>query len=102
MIKGVYTALITPFLKNKGIDYVSLCFLLQRQEQSDVNGVVLLGTTAEEYSLSVEECEKIVSIAKNILKTKQIIVGISSNFTNLLRNSGSFKIFILESSGVNF
>ena len=81
MFKGVYTALITPFLENKKVDYASLKKLLWFQEQSSVDGVVLLGTTAEECTLTSLECIKIIKHALNILKTKKIVLGISGNCT---------------------
>ena len=81
MFKGVFTALITPFLKNKQIDFISLQNLLIRQEQSEVDGVVILGTTAEECTLTNNECLNIIEMATKTLKTKKIIVGVSGNCT---------------------
>ena len=79
MFNGVYTALITPMNKNNQIDFETLKMLLIKQEESNVSGVVVLGTTAEECSLEKKECLQIVSLAKKILKTKQLIVGVSGN-----------------------
>lgn len=81
MFNGVYTALITPMNKNNQIDFETLKMLLIKQEESNVSGVVVLGTTAEECSLEKKECLQIVSLAKKILKTKQLIVGVSGNCT---------------------
>ncbi len=81
MFGGVYTALITPFDKNFEVDYISLTKLLCKQEDSNISGVVLLGTTAEECTLHCDECKKIIELAKQILKTKQIIIGVSGNCT---------------------
>ena len=81
MFKGVYTALITPFLKNKQVDYEALYQLLEFQEKSEVNGVVVLGTTAEECTLTSVECFNIIKTAKDVLKSKQVIVGVSGNCT---------------------
>jgi len=81
MFKGIYTALVTPFLKDGSVDYNALIKLLEMQNNSDVNGVVVLGTTAEECTLTNQECERILAVACKVLKAKQIIVGISGNCT---------------------
>lgn len=97
MFKGVYTALITPFLKNRKVDYVSLINLLKFQEQSNVSGVVLLGTTAEECTLTHDECLQIIKTAINILKTKQIVVGVSGNCTqNIINKLKDYEQFNLD------
>lgn len=81
MFSGVYTALITPFLKNKQIDWQALKVLLKIQQESGVDGVVLLGTTAEECTLTDQECQEIIKLAQSILISKKIIVGVSGNNT---------------------
>lgn len=81
MFSGVFTALITPFDKNFNVDYIALEKLLKMQESSNVAGVVLLGTTAEECTLSVDECEKIIQLAKRVLNGKTLVVGVSGNYT---------------------
>lgn len=81
MFSGVYTALITPFDKNFNVDFSALEKLLKIQEKSEIQGVVLLGTTAEECVLEKDECEKIIQLARRILKQKLLIVGVSGNCT---------------------
>lgn len=81
MFKGIYTALITPFLKSGSIDYNSLIKLLEKQNESRVSGVVILGTTAEECTLTSQECECVLALACKVLNNKQIIVGVSGNCT---------------------
>ena len=81
VFKGIYTALVTPFIKNGSIDYNSLIKLLEKQNESSVEGVVLLGTTAEECTLTSQECERILAVACKVLNNKQIIVGVSGNCT---------------------
>lgn len=94
MFTGVYTALITPFDKNYEVDYVSLTKLLYEQKHSDVSGVVLLGTTAEECTLNSDECKKIIELAKQILTTKQIIIGVSGNCTKtVIEKMASYEKF---------
>ena len=82
MLKGVYTAVITPFTNDEQVDYISLATILMRQDKSDVAGVVMLGSTAEEKCLTEFEKLKIIKLATQIIKNKQIIVGVSSASTD--------------------
>ena len=59
MFNGVFTALATPFLSDGHIDFDTLKRLLQAQLQAGVQGLVLLGTTAETPTLSAEEKKQI-------------------------------------------
>lgn len=86
VINGILTALITPFLNDGKVDWKSLKNLLLFQENSDVDGVVLLGTTGEECALEENECKKIIQLAIECLHTKKIFVGISGNCTQKVIN----------------
>jgi 4-hydroxy-tetrahydrodipicolinate synthase len=63
MIKGVYTACITPFTEEYEIDEEGFRENLQFQIASGVDGLVILGTTAESPTLSEEEQEIVLKIA---------------------------------------
>jgi 4-hydroxy-tetrahydrodipicolinate synthase len=78
--KGVYTALITPFTAEDQIDEEGLRYLIQRQIQGNVDGIVMLGTTGEAPTLSDQEKGKIIQIAKNE----------SRNLTKLIIGTGSY------------
>jgi 4-hydroxy-tetrahydrodipicolinate synthase len=79
--KGIYTAQITPF-KNNEIDYISLEKLLKRQVNSNVDGVVIAGSTGEVSTLSDDEYNSLLQFSAKILKGKtQFIAGVSSNNT---------------------
>ena len=79
---GLYTALITPFNEDKSVDYVALEKLINEQIEAGVDGLVILGTTAESPVISDTEAEKIISLAVNISKRRiKIIVGAGSNNT---------------------
>jgi len=54
-MKGIYTALITPFKPDGRIDEDSLNRLLDQQRRSKVDGVVICGTTAESPTLEKNE-----------------------------------------------
>ncbi|MDD3302983.1 MAG: 4-hydroxy-tetrahydrodipicolinate synthase [Candidatus Gracilibacteria bacterium] len=83
---GLWTALITPFMEGNGIDneidFASLDRLLQNQIDAGVTGVLLLGTTAENPTLTKEEGEKLLRFAVNKLKGKtKIMVNIGTYST---------------------
>lgn len=74
--KGVYTALITPFLPGGELDEEGFVKLLKRQLLSGVHGIVILGTTGEAPTLSKEEKERIVKIARKIVAPPlKLIIG---------------------------
>lgn len=97
MFSGVYTALITPFDKNFRVDLSALEKLLVLQEKSQVQGVVVLGTTAEECTLDGGECEKIIQTARRVLKEKKLIVGVSGNCTkSVIEKIQSYEKFDID------
>lgn len=55
MLTGVYTALVTPFKKNKQIDWEALRKLIRYQLKQKVSGFVVCGTTAESATLDRDE-----------------------------------------------
>lgn len=78
----VWTALVTPFEKDGGLDWKSFEKLLENQLNSGVRGLVLLGTTGEAPSLSVSEKLEIVKRTKAFTKNKvKLMVGTGSNNT---------------------
>lgn len=80
-IKGVISALPTPFLNGK-VDYESLEKLVQFQIKNGVNGFVVNGTTAESPTLETEEVQKIFELVKKTANDSiAIIVGTGSNST---------------------
>ena len=52
MEKGVYTVLVTPFDSKNQIDFDSYDNLLNDISKSNIEGVVVLGTTSESPTLS--------------------------------------------------
>lgn len=59
MIKGLGTALITPFDKNGKVDYDSLARLLETQLTGFVDYIVVLGTTGEAATMTAEEKKEV-------------------------------------------
>ena len=83
MFCGVFSALITPFLKDLSVDYVLLGKIIESQLQHNIAGFVILGTTSESTSLSEEEKYKIIDFVINKVNGRcKIIVGIVDNNTH--------------------
>jgi 4-hydroxy-tetrahydrodipicolinate synthase len=81
MLKGVYTALITPFLNGR-LDLVSFKKLVQNQINDGVDGFVINGTTGESPNLSFDEIEAMVNTARELIPARlKIIIGTGSNST---------------------
>lgn len=81
-IKGLYTALITPFLENGELDEEGFIYLIERQMEAQVDGIVVLGTTGEAPTLTSKEKEKIISLAiKTVNKKIPVMVGTGSYST---------------------
>ena len=55
MIKGLGTALVTPFKADKSVDYEALARLLDTQLTGFVDYLVVLGTTGEAATLTADE-----------------------------------------------
>lgn len=78
----VITALVTPFLENKDIDLNSLARLIDFQINDGVDGIVLLGTTAE--SATLDEHEKSLILDQSLTQINDrvpVMIGVGSNCT---------------------
>jgi len=81
IFKGVGTALITPFNKS-GIDFVCLEKMVERQIESKVDAIIVLGTTGEPATIEFEEREKIIDFVVRIVnKRVKVVVGCGANST---------------------
>ncbi len=81
-LKGVYTALITPFTDRQEVDYEGLRQNVAHQINAGVAGILPLGTTGETPTLSREEQDKIITTAVEEAKGKTaVLVGTGSNCT---------------------
>jgi len=83
-LKGVYTALVTPFSADgSSVDWDSYERLVKFQIEGGVAGVVACGTTGESPTLSTEEKRKAISEAVRITRGTGVIViaGTGSNDT---------------------
>lgn len=82
-MKGVFTALITPFLKDGSIDWKAFDELLKTQGDARVHGVVPCGTTGESPTLYGGEKKKLIERCIHAFKGSpiQVIAGTGSNNT---------------------
>jgi 4-hydroxy-tetrahydrodipicolinate synthase len=80
--RGAFTALVTPMTESGEIDYEGFRRLIKFQIEEGIDGIVPLGTTGENPTLSDIEDEKLIEIAVQEAKGKvPIIAGSSSNDT---------------------
>lgn len=73
LIHGVYTALITPFLPQGGLDREALKRLIERQIRAGIRGIVFGGSTGEGQALTIEEIDELISTALPFQERIQII-----------------------------
>lgn len=80
-INGVATALVTPF-KNGEIDFEATKVLIERQIESGVYAIVVLGTTGESPTITYEERDELIRFSKEVINGRaRLIVGTGSNST---------------------
>ena len=80
-LKGTFTAMITPFIEDK-LDEQGLAANIRAQLEADITGLVFLGTTGEDATLTDEERRRVVEIGVRETKEKAlVIVGTGSNST---------------------
>jgi 4-hydroxy-tetrahydrodipicolinate synthase len=81
-MRGVFTAIVTPFDQTGELDEKGLRHNLRFQIKNGVDGIVVLGTTGESPTLSHSEKERILSIAVEEVKGKaHLLAGTGSYST---------------------
>ncbi len=82
MLKGSIVALVTPFDENGNVDFKSLERLVEWHLKNKTDGLVVLGTTGENSTLSAEEKEFVVAnVIAQVENKIPVIVGTGSNCT---------------------
>ncbi|MCE2981956.1 MAG: 4-hydroxy-tetrahydrodipicolinate synthase [Parachlamydia sp.] len=82
LLKGLYTALITPFTASGILDEEGLRVLIHHQLAHRVDGIVILGTTGEAPTLTQDEKIRIIKIARQAIPEYcHFIVGTGSYST---------------------
>ncbi len=88
-LKGVFTALVTPFHENGDVNYGELGKLLDWQIESGVDGILILGTTGESPTLTHAQDDAVCQFTINrVAKRVPVIAGIGSNCTETQLDKG--------------
>lgn len=81
-MKGVGVALVTPFTENGAVDYSALTHLVEHVIAGGVDYLVVLGTTAETPTLSLEERKAVIRCVKEVNGGRlPIVLGAGGNCT---------------------
>ncbi len=81
-LRGVFTAIVTPFDREGDIAWPALERLVERQVEAGVAGIVPCGTTGESPTLEEDEAlEVITKVVKWVGKRCLVIAGTGSNNT---------------------
>ena len=93
-LKGTGVAIVTPFDKNKSVDFKALEKVIDHIISGGVQYIVTLGTTGETPVLSKEEKIDIVNFTFEYVNNRvPIVVGIGGNDTmSLLKDLNNFPI----------
>ena len=79
---GCAAALVTPFHRDSSVDTEALVRLINMQLLAGMDAIVLLGTTGEASTLSMQEREQIITLGvQTVNKAMPVIVGTGSNDT---------------------
>jgi len=82
MLKGVYTALITPFRKDGSLDEDALRKLVDFQIKNGITGLVPSGTTGESPTLSHDDHNRVVEIVVDQANGRvPVLAGTGANDT---------------------
>jgi 4-hydroxy-tetrahydrodipicolinate synthase len=81
-LKGTGVAIVTPFKKDKSIDFAALENLIDIQIAGGIDYIVTLGTTGESVVLSAEEKVEVFNCTVNKVNGRiPIVIGIGGNNT---------------------
>jgi 4-hydroxy-tetrahydrodipicolinate synthase len=79
---GAWTALITPFLPDGGVDYTGLEKNIEFQISGGITGILPVGTTGESPALNEEEHKSVIIRAKQFSADRcGVLAGTGSNST---------------------
>jgi len=82
MFEGTYTALVTPFSDGR-VDTEALEFLIEKQIEGGITGIVPMGTTGESATLSHDEHVRVVELCVKVVNKRcKVIAGAGSNCTD--------------------
>ncbi len=105
-LKGLGVALVTPFKKDKSVDFESLQRMVKYIIEGQADYIVVLGTTGETPTLFPEEKEEIKRVVKETAAGRvPLVLGTGGNNTQAVVNelkSGDFSGFSAILSVVPF
>ena len=81
LFKGCATALVTPFHLDGSLDEEALVRLIKMQCAAGMHALVLLGTTGEPSTLTMQERERVITLGIEAAGDTPVIVGTGSNDT---------------------
>ena len=87
-LRGLGTALITPFDADGKVDYKALARLLDTQLTGFVDYIVVLGTTGEAATLTADEKKEVRQFIVNYVKKKSQISNLKSQILPLVLGVG--------------
>ena len=81
-MKGLGTALITPFMEDGTIDFQSLSAMIEHQVNGGVDYLVIMGTTSESPTITHEEQDQIIAhVVKQVAGRVPLVLGVGGNST---------------------
>lgn len=82
LLKGLGTALITPFKEDRSVDYEALSRLLDTQLTGFVDYIVVLGTTGEAATMTDKEREEVRTFIRRYVDGRiPLVLGVGGNCT---------------------
>lgn len=82
LFTGCAAAMITPFKKDGLVDWAALKCLIDMQISAGMDAIVLLGTTGEASTLTMQEREQVITLGvQKAGKSMPVLVGTGSNDT---------------------
>ena len=81
-MKGLGTALVTPFKEDGTIDFQSLSTMIEHQVNGGVDYLVIMGTTSEAPTITHEEQDQIIAhVVKQVAGRVPLVLGVGGNST---------------------
>ena len=82
MLRGSYVALVTPFNSDGSVNFDKLRELIEYHISNSTAGLVILGTTGEATTISLEEQIEVVKFSLEVInKRVPVMIGSGSNDT---------------------
>lgn len=82
LLKGTYTAIITPFTEENKVDWNALERIVEMQIEGNVDGVLFVGTTGESPTLTYNEHKEILHRSMKMVNGRcKVLHGTGSNNT---------------------